>query len=85
VKVVDYFPKKLVDFSCPIDPTDDESSDEENNYAGSQRTDLQKWEWRFSLTVEDGRPVPKGTEKERLELYVSQQDAEYLLKLDAVE
>ena len=44
-----------------------------------------KWEWRFALTLTDASPSPPTTEKKRenLKVFVSDHDAEHLLKLDA--
>ncbi len=49
--------------------------------------DERKWEWRFGLVLEDGseEKVPKGEERAKMEVYVAEQDAEFLLKLDAEE
>ncbi len=53
--------------------TDDESDDgqEEN-----------RWEWRFGLVLEDAM-ARRNEEKAIMKVYVAEQDAEFLLKLDA--
>ncbi|KAL9606949.1 MAG: hypothetical protein Q9167_008083, partial [Letrouitia subvulpina] len=56
------------------------SGSEASNDDTSQR---RKWEWRFSLTLEDAcAPVP-GEEPARQEVYVVSEDAEFLLRMDA--
>jgi hypothetical protein len=47
-----------------------------------------RWEWRFCLLLEDGWAKPgsaDGTDKDKLQVLVAQEDAEYLLKLTAEE
>jgi protection-of-telomeres protein 1 len=87
IRVVDYFPDKLEDFACLLPVSDDRDSDEESidGCTTSQRRNGQKWGWQFGLIVEDGRQASKGAQKERLELYLFCDDAEFLLKLDAKE
>ncbi|KAI9716333.1 MAG: hypothetical protein M1812_005398 [Candelaria pacifica] len=87
VRVVDYFPRKLEDFAVPSEPS--EPSDDAE-YFDNQDYDSQTrpsgWEWRFYLLVEDGA-VTKGNsndeKKARLKVLVTNQDAVYLLKIDA--
>lgn len=54
---------------------------------GNEDEDERKWEWRFGLVLEDASEerVSKGEERARMEVYVAEQDAEFLLKLDAEE
>jgi len=86
IKVVDYFPDRLEDFACLVHASEDgEPSEDEGDIGDSGQGREEKWEWQFALVVEDSRPVPKGTQKERLELYVYKKDAEYLLNLEAEE
>lgn len=49
--------------------------------------DERKWEWRFGLVLEDAseEKIPKSEERASMEVYVAEQDAEFLLKLDAEE
>lgn len=91
VRVVDFFPPKLEDFAVPYDPeyamlsesaSDDEDEDGDTRITGRRRRRM--WEWRFCLLVENGTPPPRGQPRERMKLFVSGHDAEYLLKLDAV-
>jgi protection of telomeres protein 1 len=94
VRVVDFFPPKLEDFSVSYDRQypDSESSNEENHDSDRDmptRTQFSKnchqaWEWRFCLLVEDSSPTSCAQPKERLKLFVSGADAVHLLKLDAV-
>lgn len=56
------------------------ANDEEHN-----PDDPIRWEWRFCLLLESGSPPPPGQHRERMKLFVSGYDAEYLLKMDAVE
>ncbi|KAI4210651.1 MAG: hypothetical protein LQ351_006530 [Letrouitia transgressa] len=105
VRVVDFFPPNLADFSMPgpkpsefdvlsncSEPEDEDSSpapspevmdlsgSEASNDDDSQR---RKWEWRFSLTLEDAyAPIP-GEEPARQQVYVVNEDAEFLLRMDA--
>ena len=85
--MVDFFPRKLEDFACLDNISDygEPVDDEESGVQSISEPNASKWEWRFCLVVEDGRAAPKGIQKEQLELYVFQRDAEYLLGLDAEE
>lgn len=49
--------------------------------------DERKWEWRFGLVLEDAsdEQIPKGEGRAQVIVYVAEQDAEFLLKLDAEE
>lgn len=92
VRVVDYFPHKLEDFTVGRRARD---FDILPDYSGGEDTDLEEdmrvfrsgkgfakniWEWRFALQVEDA--VSEGA-KERLWLMVDNQAAQGLLGLDA--
>jgi len=68
------------DTSSQVLPRDSNGMTEENE-------DERKWEWRFGLVLEDAseEKIPKGEERARMEVYVAEQDAEFLLKLDAEE
>lgn len=96
VRVVDFFPPNLVDFAVPPpraseyailseDECSESASDEQNNDLDdrSEAEDAQ-WEWRFGLVLEDAL-VTRHQEKATVEVYVSGQDAEGLLKLEAEE
>lgn len=91
VRVVDFFPPKLEDFAVPYNPeyamlsgseSDEEDEDGDTMMNGRYRRRL--WEWRFCLLVENGTPPPRGQPRERVKLFVSGPDAEFLLKLTAV-
>jgi hypothetical protein len=81
--VVDYYPPNIADFSVPYIPESSSaySSDNEDNI--TSETPGIRWEWRFCLLVEDAQILP-GQPRERIKLFVSGSDAEFLLKLDAV-
>ena len=57
-------------------------------HEGSQTSSRARagWQWRFCLLVEDASstPVTKGQRKERMRVFVAGEDAECLLKMDAV-
>ena len=57
-------------------------------HEGSQASSRAKagWEWRFCLLLEDASSTPaaKGQRKERMRVFVAGDDAECLLKMDAV-
>ena len=96
VRAIEYFPPKLEDFAVPhrvteFDALDDDSASENDGDTiasnGSQvsRQDV-KWEWRFGLFLEDGSSgSQKPEERDWIKVYVANQDAEFLLKMDAVE
>ena len=67
-------------------PTHDSDSGSDNRERRHQR---RRWQWRFALILEDASPPPlphknhPAPQVERLEVLIAEQDAEYLLKLDA--
>ncbi|KAH1298488.1 hypothetical protein KXV29_008547 [Aspergillus fumigatus] len=85
VRVVDFFPPKLEDFAVPEEsdhkPRLDAEVDEIHNFHRADRSI--RWQWRFCLLVENVPPHPHGKSSQRMKLFVSGADAEYLLKLDA--
>ncbi|KAF7122949.1 hypothetical protein CNMCM5793_001125 [Aspergillus hiratsukae] len=87
VRVVDFFPPKLEEFAVPDDSEHelrpDAGVDETHNSHNSGRSI--RWQWRFCLLVESVPPPPRGKPRERMKLFVSGADAEYLLKLDAAD
>ncbi|BDD55208.1 hypothetical protein MPDQ_005779 [Monascus purpureus] len=91
VRVVDFFPPNLEDFSVPIDRECAALSDSESDLDDLHNCDITinsssrniVWEWRFCLLVESASPSSLGQTKERMKLFVSGPDAEHLLKLDA--
>ncbi|EHA24856.1 hypothetical protein ASPNIDRAFT_182791, partial [Aspergillus niger ATCC 1015] len=78
VRVVDFFPPRLEDFSVPED-----SSGEGTSQRDPDR--FIRWEWRFCLLVESVPPPPAGQAKEQMRLFVAGPNAEYLLGLTAVD
>ncbi|PWY88990.1 telomere-binding alpha subunit central domain protein [Aspergillus heteromorphus CBS 117.55] len=80
VRVVDFFPPRLEDFAVPqqanLDSDDEMILNSSNNFI--------RWEWRFCLLVESVPPPPAGQIKEKMRLFVAGPDAEYLLKITAV-
>ena len=96
VRVVDFFPPNLVDFAVPRpkaseydvlseDEGSESGSDQQSNDPDdrSEAEDAQ-WEWRFGLVLEDALGA-RHQEKAKIEVYVTGQDAEGLLKLEAEE
>ncbi|KAI9801609.1 MAG: hypothetical protein M1825_003288 [Sarcosagium campestre] len=89
VQVVDFFPPNLEDFAVRESCRRDKSDLDPNRSlptASGQESDV--WRWRFCLIVEDGTPnssIRRGVKKERVELLVADEDAEFLLKLEAVD
>ena len=82
-RVVDFFPPHLEDFSVPLNGESAIFSSSANN-EDCGPDDPIRWEWRFCLLLESASPPP-GQPKERVKVFVSGHDAEYLLKMDAVE
>lgn len=84
VRVVDFFPPDIADFAVaynPDYPASDSEGDDDDDVSPSRRV---RWEWRFCLLVEDAKIAP-GQSRNRIKLFVSGAEAEFLLKLDAVE
>lgn len=91
VRVVDYFPDRVADFSVGRRKTD---FDLLSDYSGGEETDIEAdqqayrngkgfakvYEWRFALQVEDASPAAK---KERMWLLVDNPSGQALLSLDA--
>ncbi|KAG5291250.1 telomere-binding alpha subunit central domain-containing protein [Histoplasma capsulatum G186AR] len=93
VRVVDFFPPNIEDFSVQYDVERamlSNTSDTEGSTSsiGDNETDSGKrWEWRFCLLVEDAGPgthYNRSGPRERMKLYVGNNDAVFLLCLDAV-
>ena len=93
VRVIDFFPRDLADFAVVCRKvseydilTDQEDSDSrsDRSYSSLKSKDEQRWEWRFALVLEDA--LESGNdEKATLAAYVADQDAEFLLKMEAAE
>lgn len=88
VRVVDYWPNNLEDFSVWYRPN---VQDMLSDYSGDESTDAEEemrsfrsgkgfsqktWEWRFALQVEEGGSADSN---ERMWLMVDNQAAQYLL------
>ncbi|KAM5481091.1 hypothetical protein MaudMau93_007261 [Microsporum audouinii] len=89
VRVVDFFPHSLEDFSVLYNLDNAIRSPEGGDTSDDGDPDARrKWEWRFCFLVEDGGPntppLPRGQTRERMPLFVSGSDAEFLLRMDAV-
>ncbi|PGH01792.1 hypothetical protein AJ80_08958 [Polytolypa hystricis UAMH7299] len=96
IRVVDFFPPNLEDFAVRYDVesamlSDAESVDEHDDDDGEGESAMRRrrwrWEWRFCLLVEDGKPrlrANPGEERERMQLFVAEADAVFLLQMDAV-
>ena len=105
VRVVDYFPDELADFSVSTssktvaDLNDRSDAESISSHASSHDNgalhdnQVEKWEWRFGLIVEDAtstksnksRNSAKADDSIRFTAYVAQEDADFLLRLDAVD
>lgn len=90
VRVVDFWPEKLEDFSKSLDdPEYNDVNVEGETQSSTSYTALsmgtQRWEWHFCLLVEDAKPPPGTKGPARIPLLVFDKDAEYLLRLDATE
>lgn len=96
VRVIDFFPPNLIDFAIPRPRasefdilSEDECSESgtdqpsDNPDDRSEAEDAQ-WEWRFGLVLEDALGAGHQ-ERATIEVYVTGQDAECLLKLEAEE
>ena len=96
VRVIDFFPPNLVDFAV-LRPkaseyailSDDDCSESENDQQSNDIDDRSvaedaQWEWRFGLVLEDALSA-RQQEKATIEVFVTGQDAEGLLKLEAEE
>jgi len=97
VKVVDYFPHHLVDFSqgrkvSDYDMLSDHSGDEDSDTSlekshpfklDSSSGRQKKWEWRFSLLLEDQTPHRSGNIRQWV--VVDNHSAQMLLEMDATE
>ncbi len=53
-------------------------------HSDGQEDEKRQWEWRFGLVLEDAKGS-KYEENAQMRVYVADQDAVFLLKLDAEE
>lgn len=100
VRIIDFFPSNLADFAVPcrqaseydvLSEMEDKDSEhqeynslDEKNANENTVANEQRWEWRFGLVLEDAMGS-KNEEKAIMTVYIADQDAEFLLKLDAQE
>lgn len=88
---MDFFPPDIADFAVPCPPVSEydvlseyEGSDSPGHQSDCQVDKTQRWEWRFALVLEDAKEIKNG-KKTQMKVYVADQDAVFLLKLDAEE
>ncbi|OMP83227.1 Protection of telomeres protein 1 [Diplodia seriata] len=90
VRVVDFWPENLEDFSKSLDnPEFNDVHEEDQTQSSTTYTALstgtQRWEWHFCLLVEDAKHPPGAKSPVRIPLLVFDKDAECLLCLDATD
>ena len=99
VKVVDYWPRQIEDFSRSItdhiynpmlgsvseNSQSEVESDSRTSIQSSPSSTARNWEWAFYLLVEDVaiKGTSSSTQPSKMPLLVAHDDAVYLLKLDA--
>lgn len=91
VRVVEYFPPDIADFAVPCprsseyeDLSEYGASDSSDPGCISQVDKNHRWEWRFALVLEDAKSS-KHEERAKIKVYVADEDAVFLLQLDAEE
>jgi protection-of-telomeres protein 1 len=86
VRVVDFFPPKLEDFSHSLDDPlyNDMDMVEESTVMDLDKPEESRWEWAFWLLLEDYKKVP-GKQSERMKVLVAGPGAEFLLNMEACE
>lgn len=91
VRIVDFFPPEIADFAVPrarhseFDVLSEHEANESSDpQSQDQKDEDRRWEWRFALVLEDAKGS-RSEKKARLRAYVADQDAVFLLKLDAEE
>lgn len=95
VRVVDFMPSNLKDFSCPKkaseydvlsdhDESESESESEPEQDTMTKFTTERAWEWRFFLELEDA-VVKYGQQKRRIWVLVDNQAAQCLMDRDATD
>lgn len=85
VRVVDFWPPQLEDFSKPITEYTEQGTQAESEEYSMGSNSPPSWEWMFVLLVEDAGTPPPGQNPARMSLIVSGKDGDYLLKLTATE
>jgi protection-of-telomeres protein 1 len=80
--VVDFFPPEIEMFAhASNDPAWDKRAKKKDITNSTTKT---RWEWGFVLLVEDAK-IPPDTVSEKLRLVVGNDNAQYLLGMDAQE
>lgn len=76
---------KPSEYACLSDAGDSlcESESQISDAESQSQRDGRQWEWRFALVLEDAIGS-NSEERESMRVYVAGEDAECLLKLDAV-
>ncbi|KAL5337769.1 hypothetical protein BJX70DRAFT_226916 [Aspergillus crustosus] len=82
VRVIDFYPPYLEDFAVLQEHTS--LAYNKKRDPATSRT-FTKWEWRFCLLVESNSPAAAGQTKQRVKLFVSNSEAEYLLNMAATD
>ncbi|KAI9884705.1 MAG: hypothetical protein M1823_003523 [Watsoniomyces obsoletus] len=94
VRVVDFYPPNLADFAVPcrvseydvLSDAGNDSNDSDSEASSSPAPDETgsiRWEWRFCLLLEDAQINASNGNHSRIKVFVSQNDADYLLGLEA--
>ncbi|KAF2205657.1 hypothetical protein GQ43DRAFT_361865 [Delitschia confertaspora ATCC 74209] len=85
VRVVDFKPDNLEDFAQSLANPSYNDLPTDSSYEDWDSTP-KKWEWAFALLLEDAQPTrDPGTPPSRMRVVVSNDAAEYLLKMDATD
>jgi hypothetical protein len=84
-RVVDFWPSQLEDFARPVTIVQDDGSHSNSQDYSMASIQTPTWEWAFVLLVEDADKPPPGQISTRMNLVVTNKEAEYLLKLNATE
>ncbi|POS87562.1 hypothetical protein EPUL_000914 [Erysiphe pulchra] len=81
VRVVDYFPHKVEDFATLCSETVRDLSPDSSEAEDNCTNEKEKWEWRFSLLLEDA-PITKTQNKKRVWVIVNNHAAQGLLNIE---
>ncbi|RKF54745.1 Protection of telomeres protein 1 [Golovinomyces cichoracearum] len=81
VRVVDYFPDLVEDFATVCSAKDRNNLSDDGESDRSNADVKNKWEWRFSLLLEDSSSTTK-TKKERIWVVIDNDSAKYLLNIE---
>lgn len=84
-RVLDFWPSQLEDFARPVTIVQDDGYHSSSQGYSMGNIQTPTWEWAFVLSVEDANKPPPGQIPAKMNLVVSNKEAEYLLKLDATE